>query len=174
MRHRTGAIGTLFAIAAIVPLADPAHARQDLDCRDFAFQEDAQAAFEADRGDPHRLDEDPGPDDGIACEALPRVGSGVISPVRPSASASPSPSVSPSPSASPSVGPSGSASPSGSADASTPGTTAPATAPSRGVRGGAGGAVSWGPSDWETGIGLAFAAGAVLAAGCLVRRRRRH
>ncbi|MFJ3621670.1 excalibur calcium-binding protein [Streptomyces iakyrus] len=163
MRRRTGAIGTLFAIAAIVPLADPAHARQDLDCRDFAFQEDAQAAFEAEPGDPHRLDEDPGPDDGIACEALPRVGSGVISPVRPPASASPSPS------ASPSVSPSGSANPSG------PGTTAPATtAPSRGVRGGAGGAVSWGPSDWETGIGLAFAAGAVLAAGCLVRRRRRH
>ncbi|MFF6950908.1 excalibur calcium-binding protein [Streptomyces iakyrus] len=163
MRRRTGAIGTLFAIAAIVPLADPAHARQDLDCSDFAFQEDAQAAFEAEPGDPHRLDEDPGPDDGIACEALPRVGSGVISPVRPPASASPSPS------ASPSVSPSGSANPSG------PGTTAPATtAPSRGVRGGAGGAVSWGPSDWETGIGLAFAAGAVLAAGCLVRRRRRH
>ncbi|WP_033307416.1 excalibur calcium-binding protein [Streptomyces iakyrus] len=168
MRRRTGAIGTLFAIAAIVPLADPAHARQDLDCRDFAFQEDAQAAFEAEPGDPHRLDEDPGPDDGIACEALPRVGSGVISPVRPFASAGPSPSVSPSPTASPSVSPSGSASP------SVPGTTAPTTAPSRGVRGGAGGAVSWGPSDWETGIGLTFAAGAVLAAGCLVRRRRRH
>ncbi|PNG22169.1 excalibur calcium-binding protein [Streptomyces cahuitamycinicus] len=164
MRRRTGAIGTLFAIAAIVPLADPAHARQDLDCRDFAFQEDAQAAFEADPGDPHRLDEDQGPDDGIACEALPRVGSGVISPVRPSASASPSPSASPS--ASPSVGPSGSASRSGLV------ATATATAPSRGVRGGAGGAVSSGPSDWETGIGLTFAAGAVLAAGCLVRRRR--
>ncbi|MFF9030179.1 excalibur calcium-binding protein [Streptomyces iakyrus] len=164
MRRRTGAIGTLFAIAAIVPLAAPAHARQDLDCRDFAFQEDAQAAFEAEPGDPHRLDEDPGPDDGIACEALPRVGSGVISPVRPSASASPSPPASPSPTASPS----------GSASASVPGTTAPATAPSRGVRGGAGGAVSWGPSDWETGIGLTFAAGAVLAAGCLVGRRRRH
>ncbi|GAA2765573.1 hypothetical protein GCM10010103_46140 [Streptomyces paradoxus] len=165
MRRRTGAIGTLFAIAAIVPLADPAHARQDLDCSDFAFQEDAQAAFEADRRDPHRLDEDEGPDDGIACESLPRVGSGVISPVRPSASASPSPSASPT--VSPSVSPSGSASPSGS------GTTAPATAaPSRGVRGGAGGAVSSGPSDWETAIGLAFAAGAVLAGGFLVRRRR--
>ncbi|MFF8935273.1 excalibur calcium-binding protein [Streptomyces paradoxus] len=169
MRRRTGAIGTLFAIAAIVPLADPAHARQDLDCRDFAFQEDAQAAFEADRSDPHRLDEDDGPDDGIACESLPRVGSGVISPVLPSASVSPSPSASPtvSPSVSPTVSPSGSVSPTG------PGTTAPATAaPSRGVRGGAGGAVSSGPSDWETAIGLAFAAGAVLTAGLLVRRRR--
>ncbi|MFJ5730142.1 excalibur calcium-binding protein [Streptomyces paradoxus] len=165
MRRRTGAIGMLFAIAAIVPLADPAHARQDLDCRDFAFQEDAQAAFEADRRDPHRLDEDEGPDDGIACESLPRVGSGVISPVRPPASASPSPSASPT--VSPSVSPSGPASPSGS------GTAAPATAaPSRGVRGGAGGAVSSGPSDWETAIGLAFAAAAVLAGGFLVRRRR--
>ncbi|MEV0979053.1 excalibur calcium-binding protein [Streptomyces sp. NPDC049915] len=78
MRRSTGAVGTLIAIAALVPLADPAHA-QDLDCRDFSFQEDAQAVFDADRSDPNRLDEDQGPDDGIACEALPRRSDGFTS-----------------------------------------------------------------------------------------------
>jgi hypothetical protein len=71
MRRHTGAAGVLIAIAAIVPLAGSAHA-QDLDCRDFVYQEDAQAAFNHDPSDPNRLDEDQGPDDGIACEALPR------------------------------------------------------------------------------------------------------
>ncbi|MDQ1021184.1 excalibur calcium-binding protein [Streptomyces afghaniensis] len=148
MRRRTGAIGTLFAIAAIVPLADPAHARQDLDCRDFSFQEDAQAVFDADPSDPNRLDEDQGPDDGIACEALAR--RGVISPT-----------TSPSPSASPSVSP------------SVPVTATPTGAPARGVRGGLGGAVASGPSDWEVAVGLTFAAGAAVAAGYAVKRRRR-
>ena len=41
----------------------------DLDCRDFEFQEDAQAFFNATAGDPYRLDDD---NDRIACEALPR------------------------------------------------------------------------------------------------------
>ncbi|WP_030835767.1 hypothetical protein [Streptomyces sp. NRRL S-475] len=160
MRRRTGAIGTLFAIAAIVPLADPAHARQDLDCRDFAFQEDAQAVFDADPSDPNRLDEDQGPDDGIACEALAR--RGIINPTTsPSTSASPSTS----PSTSPSV--SLSASPSVSPSASV------TTTPSQGVRGGLGGAVASGPSDWDVAIGLAFAAGAAVAAGWVVKRRRR-
>jgi hypothetical protein len=68
--------GTTFAAAVTVVLATggPAYAQPDLDCRDFAFQEDAQAEFDRDRSDPHRLDEDAGPDDGIACEALPRRG----------------------------------------------------------------------------------------------------
>ncbi|MFJ5997500.1 excalibur calcium-binding protein [Streptomyces sp. NPDC092370] len=149
MRRRTGAIGTLFAIAAIVPLADPAHARQDLDCRDFSFQEDAQAVFDADPSDPNRLDEDQGPDDGIACEALAR--RGVISPTTPPPSPSPRPSVSP----------------------STPVTATPTGAPTRGVRGGAGGAVASGPGAWDVGIGLTFAAGAAVAAGYAVKRRRR-
>ena len=139
MRRRTGVIGTLFAIAAIVPLADPAHARQDLDCRNFSFQEDAQAVFDANPGDPNRLDEDQGPDDGIACEALPR--RGVISPT---ASAGPSTAV----------------------------TTMPTSAPPQGVRGGLGGAMASGPGGWDVGIGLTFAAGAALAAGYLLKRRR--
>src|SRR5690349_529314 len=46
----------------------PAAAQQDLDCADFAFQEDAQAVLIADPSDPHGLDPD---HDGIACEALP-------------------------------------------------------------------------------------------------------
>ncbi|GGW99179.1 excalibur calcium-binding protein [Streptomyces lomondensis] len=143
MRRRTGAIGTLFAITAIVPLADPAHAQPDRDCRDFAFQEDAQAVFDADPSDPHRLDEDQGPDDGIACEALPRRGAGVVSPTVP---ASPTATVT---------------------------TPMPTITPSRGVRGGVGGAVASGPSDWDVGIGLAFAGGAAVTAGWLVRRRLR-
>ncbi|KJK35107.1 excalibur calcium-binding protein [Streptomyces variegatus] len=148
MRRRTGALGTLFAIAAIVPPAHPAHARQDLDCRDFSFQEEAQAVFDADPSDPNRLDEDQGPDDGIACEALAR--RGVISPTT---------------SLSPSAGP--------SASPSTPVTGTPAGAPAQGVRGGLGGAVASGPSDWDVAIGLTFAAGAAVAAGYVVKRRRR-
>lgn len=152
MPRRTGAIGTLFAIAAIVPLAAPAHARQDLDCRDFSFQEDAQAVFDADPSDPNRLDEDQGPDDGIACEALSR--RGIISPTT-----SPSPSFSPT--ASPSVSP------------TAPVTVTPTAAPTRGVRGGLGGAVASGPSDWDVAIGLTFAVGASVAAAYAVKRRRR-
>jgi hypothetical protein len=98
MRRRTRVIGTLFTIAAIVPLADPAHAQTDRDCRDFAFQEDAQAVFDADPSDPNRLDEDQGPDDGIVCEALPRLGTGVISPAVPASTpppATPTPTTAP-------------------------------------------------------------------------------
>lgn len=43
----------------------------ELNCEDFEFQEDAQEVFDQDPDDPHGLDEDTGPDDGIACEALP-------------------------------------------------------------------------------------------------------
>ncbi|MFE0477691.1 excalibur calcium-binding protein [Streptomyces sp. NPDC058947] len=162
MRRRTGVIGTLFAIAAIVPLSAPAHAQPDRDCRDFAFQEDAQAVFDADPSDPHRLDEDRGPDDGIACEALPRRTEGIISPTspaRPSASASATP-----------------ATPAAPVTPATrmPGATTPAATPSQGVRGGVGGAIASGPTDWDVGLGLTFAVGASLMAGYLIRRRRRR
>ena len=40
----------------------------DKDCRDFATQAEAQAFYETEDGDPHRLD---GDNDGIACERLP-------------------------------------------------------------------------------------------------------
>lgn len=69
-----------------VPLAGSAGAQTDLDCRDFAFQEDAQAELARDPSDPHRLDEDQGPDDGVACEVLPRRGA-VGTTVSPSATA---------------------------------------------------------------------------------------
>ena len=47
---------------------------RDVNCSDFETQEEAQRFFEEQGGpekDPHRLDEDPGEDDGRACENLP-------------------------------------------------------------------------------------------------------
>ncbi len=41
----------------------------DLDCADFATQEEAQAVLDANPSDPNALD---GEGDGIACESLPR------------------------------------------------------------------------------------------------------
>ncbi|MEU9523069.1 hypothetical protein [Streptomyces sp. NPDC048224] len=60
-----------------------------------------------------------------------------------------------------------------------PATTAPApvsspsVAPTLGTQGGLGGASGTGPSDWDIGIGLSFVTGAALAAGWVIRRRRR-
>ncbi|SEE23253.1 excalibur calcium-binding protein [Streptomyces sp. TLI_105] len=84
MSSRSTVSGIALAIASVAPLAGVAHAR-DLDCKDFHFQEDAQAVFDRDTSDPNRLDEDQGPDDGIACEALPRRGMETVPPVGPSA-----------------------------------------------------------------------------------------
>ncbi|MET9907724.1 excalibur calcium-binding domain-containing protein [Streptomyces sp. NPDC006476] len=50
------------------PTAVAAHAQNNLNCSDFATQEDAQAEFNRDPSDPNRLDAD---NDGIACEDLP-------------------------------------------------------------------------------------------------------
>ncbi|MCQ9132250.1 excalibur calcium-binding protein [Streptomyces hilarionis] len=77
MSLRAPLAGIAAAIVCITPLAGTAHA-QDLDCRDFAFQEDAQAVFDQDPSDPNRLDEDQGPDDGIACEVLPHRSAAVV------------------------------------------------------------------------------------------------
>ncbi|MFF8033104.1 excalibur calcium-binding protein [Streptomyces sp. NPDC016626] len=170
MRRRTGAIGTLIALAAVVPLADTAHA-QDLDCGDFTYQEDAQNFFDTDRSDPHRLDEDPGPDDGVACEALPRRGltSSTSRPTpttsAPSRPATPA-ATAPTRTVTATTAPTRTASPT-----ATP--TAPASVtPTRGVRGGLGGSSDDGPSEWDVGIGASFVTGAALATGFLVRRRR--
>ncbi len=46
-------------------------AQDNLNCDDFAFQEDAQAELQRDPSDPNRLDND---NDGIACEELPTRG----------------------------------------------------------------------------------------------------
>lgn len=50
-------------------------AQDDLNCDDFATQEDAQAEFDADPSDPNGLDGPPGEGftgiEGVACEELP-------------------------------------------------------------------------------------------------------
>jgi micrococcal nuclease len=53
-------------------LAGPSDAgggRRDLDCSNFATQEEAQEVLDKDPGDPNRLDS--GDQDGVACESLP-------------------------------------------------------------------------------------------------------
>lgn len=67
MRVRTTVASTVLAVAMTFPMAGIALAH-DLDCADFATQPDAQAVYDKDRSDPHRLDRDK---DGIACEARP-------------------------------------------------------------------------------------------------------
>ncbi|WP_406728569.1 excalibur calcium-binding protein [Streptomyces sp. GD-15H] len=156
MRRRTGALGILIALAATVPPAHTAHA-QDLDCRDFTYQEEAQALFNLDRSDPNGLDEDQGPDDDIACEALPRRGDPVTS-----STSSPRPEPT---TAAPVAAPTRPVTPTAPATTPPPPTAPASVAPTRGVEGGLGGSSATGPSDWDTGIGLAFAAGAAAAAG---------
>ncbi|MGC9379360.1 hypothetical protein [Streptomyces sp. MH13] len=80
MRRHTGAAGIAVAIAAIVPLAIPAHAQDldsDLDCRSYTYQETVQAGLDSEPGDPdpycpEALQEDPRdegrPDDGPPIE----------------------------------------------------------------------------------------------------------
>lgn len=74
MGIRTTLVGAAALVMATGPSASVAHAQTDLDCGDFVYQEDAQAVYNRDISDPNRLDEDQGPDDGIACEVLPRRG----------------------------------------------------------------------------------------------------
>ncbi|EME59996.1 excalibur calcium-binding domain-containing protein [Amycolatopsis decaplanina] len=62
---------SLFGPASVAFALAGAPAIADLDCRDFRYQEDAQAVLDKDRSDPHRLDDD---NDGIACETLPKRG----------------------------------------------------------------------------------------------------
>ncbi|MET7294587.1 excalibur calcium-binding protein [Streptomyces griseoloalbus] len=186
MRPRTGAIGTLIALAAIVPLADTAHA-QDLDCSDFTYQEDAQIFFNTDRSDPHRLDEDSGPDDGVACEALPRRGltsstfrpaptTSAPTPTATPTTAEPTRTMTPTPTRTATATPTRTATPTTAPATPTSAPAAPTTpasvAPTGGVRGGLGGASDSGPSDWDVGIGATFVTGAVLAIGYAVKRRR--
>ncbi|CAL9610983.1 excalibur calcium-binding protein [Streptomyces sp. enrichment culture] len=148
--RRSVAAGVLVAIASIVPLTVPAYA-QDLDCRHFAYQEEAQAVFDSDPTDPHRLDEDQGPDDGVACEALPRRSTTVPAPTTPPTTPS---AVAPRP-PQPSY--------------STPGSVT--ATPDRGVRGGLGGSATSGSGGWYFGLGLVAVAGAF---GGYVYRRRRN
>ncbi|WP_030693725.1 hypothetical protein [Streptomyces globisporus] len=153
MSSRSVVAGIALAIASVAPLSGVAHA-QDLDCRDFRFQEDAQAVFDQDPSDPNRLDEDQGPDDGIACEVLPRRSMATVPPVGPSATA-----VQP-------VNPSAT-----TLQSAAPVVPAPVV-PSRGTRAGIGGAFR--PSDLSVGIGLALTVGATVAGGYLAARRLRR
>ncbi|TLW93906.1 excalibur calcium-binding domain-containing protein [Saccharomonospora piscinae] len=66
MLLRQATLTFLFAAATMLPAAGLANA-QDLDCANFSTQAEAQAEFDRDPSDPHRLDAD---DDGIACEVL--------------------------------------------------------------------------------------------------------
>ncbi|MDF3142253.1 MULTISPECIES: hypothetical protein [unclassified Streptomyces] len=83
MKRRIHAIcaAAITVLVTTGPAAPIAHAQSDLDCGDFAFQEDAQAQFNRDPDDHHRLDEDRGRDDGVACEDLPRRDAAVSSPL---------------------------------------------------------------------------------------------
>lgn len=55
-------------LASDDPGAAGVTASGDLDCKDFATQEEAQAVLDADSSDPNGLD---GDGDGVACESLP-------------------------------------------------------------------------------------------------------
>ncbi|MGW4650267.1 excalibur calcium-binding protein [Kitasatospora sp. NPDC004289] len=96
MRIGTLAAATVLLAVSALPLAGAAEA-QDLDCRDFRTQQEAQAEFDRVAGDPNRLDADK---DMKACEALsnggvaPAVPGGTPPPVA-SPSASPSTPVTP-------------------------------------------------------------------------------
>ncbi|WP_314614798.1 excalibur calcium-binding protein [Streptomyces stackebrandtii] len=143
---RAGIALAIASVTSVAALSGVAHA-QDLDCRNFRYQEDAQAEFNRDTRDPHRLDEDQGPDDGIACEALPRrTSTDTVQPLSPNATVVPSTApVAPAP-------------------------VVPApVVPSFGTRAGIGGAS--GPSALSLGIGIALAAGASVAGGHLTARR---
>ncbi|MFI5583549.1 calcium-binding protein [Amycolatopsis sp. NPDC051758] len=60
------------ALLGPVPFASAAPLAGDLDCKDFKYQEDAQAVYNQDPSDPNGLDG--APKDGIACESLPKRG----------------------------------------------------------------------------------------------------
>lgn len=171
MSSRSVVVGIALAVVSVAPSSGVAHA-QDLNCSDFRFQEDAQAVFDLDRTDPHGLDEDQGPDDGIACEELPGRGTDAVPP--PSSSPSATPSATASRPVTPSTTTPQSATPSAAAPRTVaPGTTAPQSAapvmPMRGTRAGVGGAS--GPSDLAVGAGLALAVGSAVAGGWLAVRR---
>ncbi|AVV47020.1 excalibur calcium-binding protein [Streptomyces sp. ID05-04B] len=161
MPRRATVAGIAAAVLTVALLSGVAHA-QDLNCSDFTYQEDAQAVFDQDPSDPNRLDEDRGPDDGIACEVLPHRSLPTLAP--PTSSPAPRPA-SPAPR---------SASPTPVVSSSAGASISPAPPPTFGVRGGVGGAVTAGPSGWDVGIGAALASAGLLAAVGYLRRRRRR
>ncbi|MFE6283610.1 hypothetical protein [Streptomyces sp. NPDC057877] len=160
MRIRIALTAAVTVLATAGPAIGTAHAQTgDLDCRDFAFQEDAQAELARDPRDPHRLDEDPGPDDGFACEVLPlrATARGTVPPTTSSTSR---------PNATPPA-------PATTAPAPRAPATSPTPVPTLGVEGGLGGGTG-GPSRLELTLGAGLTVSAVaLTAGYLALRRRR-
>lgn len=65
----------------------PPPTKEDLDCDDFTWQEEAQAVLDADPSDPHDLDGND--DDGIACESLPSRNDGTTSESTPTDTSTP-------------------------------------------------------------------------------------
>ncbi|MFJ7071853.1 hypothetical protein [Streptomyces sp. NPDC098781] len=143
MNRRVHAICTTAITVLVItgPAAHAAPAGDELDCRDFTFQEDAQAEFDRNRDDPHRLDQDHGADDGVACEVLPHRGGFVP----PAPTQTPLPTLSPLPTRS--------------------------VLPTQGVRGGMGGSTGPADFEVALGAGLAVAAVALTAGVVVYRRR---
>ncbi len=63
--------GLFIALALVFGVSASVGAQRDLDCDDFATQEEAQANLNANPSDPNNLDTD---EDGNACENLPSGG----------------------------------------------------------------------------------------------------
>lgn len=152
MRCSIAAGSAVFAAAACLFLPTTAVAAADVDCANFATQEQAQAVFDADPSDPNRLD---GDNDNIACEALPS-GAGGGNTAAPTPA--PTATVSPAPSA---------AAPGAAVPGAVTGTAAPA--PAGPVNAGTGS-----PTDTAT-VSYVLGGAALLAAagaGVTVARRR--
>src|SRR3954447_24385742 len=71
-RRTTAAAGVLFTAALSFGFSGTANAADIYNCSDFTYQEDAQAVYNQDTSDPNGLDGTP--NDGVACESLPRRG----------------------------------------------------------------------------------------------------
>jgi hypothetical protein len=72
MRRTTATAGVFITAALSFGFSGTAQAA-DLNCSDFATQEEAQAVYNQDPSDPNGLDRD---NDGIACESLASGGTG--------------------------------------------------------------------------------------------------
>ncbi|WP_167518251.1 excalibur calcium-binding protein [Streptomyces albidochromogenes] len=181
MNLRTAATAVVLAAAASLPLSGVSYAQPDLDCSDFTYQEEAQAEFDRDRSDPYRLDEDPGDDDEIACEALPsrgEIGTATTAP-RPAVTVTttttataPASPTTPAATATATASP---ATPTVTASATTAAPVQPTASPTLGVRGGEGGTMEGGSDATETALGIGLtAAAAALTVGMVAARRRRR
>ncbi len=71
-RRTTAAAGVLVTAALSFGFSGTANAADIYNCDHFAYQEDAQAVYDQDPSDPNGLDGTP--NDGVACESLPRRG----------------------------------------------------------------------------------------------------